>query len=302
MHLRKIYAVTEHKSKERNMLIRMLIKTKRVLSFVLFFAIMLSCFSLTSLAVEPRASVGVHIDGSRFWGGVNVKDNTTFVAIRKFSTSMYSGASVKYDYSTRTLTVKTDKLTMTATDGQNYIVANGRYLYTESPVYMRSGVMYAPVLLLAKAFDARIKWDDNTSSFYLTRGSGGILSGDKFYREDEVYWLSRIIYAESGAEPLRGKIAVGNVILNRVRHSYFPNTIYGVIFDKKNGTQFSPTANGTIYKSPNASSVVAAKICLEGYSISKDILYFVNASLVPNSWVVKNRPLYAKIGNHSFYY
>ena len=262
-----------------------------------------SCLSLTAFAQgTARSSVGVYIDNQRFWGGVTVKDSTTFVAIRKFSTSMYPNASVKYDYSTRTLTVTTDKLTLSAKDDQNYIVANGRYLYTESPIYMKSGVMYAPVLLMAKAFDAKISWKDQTSSFYLTRGSGGIVSGDKFYRSDEVYWLSRIIYAESGAEPLKGKIAVGNVIQNRVRHSYFPNTIYGVIFDKKNGVQFSPTANGTIYKTPNSQSVIAAKICLEGYSINRDILYFVNASVVPNSWVVKNRPLYAKIGNHSFYF
>lgn len=253
-------------------------------------------------SAEARASVGVYIDNQRFWGGVSVKDNTTFVAIRKFATSMDSTASVKYNYSTRTLTVSTSKLYLTAKDGQNYIVANGRYLYTESPIYMKSGVMYAPVLLMAKAFDGKISWSNYNSSFYITKGSGGILSGDKFYRSDEVYWLSRIINAESGGEPLKGKIAVGNVILNRTRHSYFPNTIYGVIFDKKNGVQFSPTTNGTIYNSPNSQSVIAAKICLEGYSVNNGILYFVNASLVPNSWVVKNRPLYAKIGNHSFYY
>ena len=276
---------------------------KKVLSFTLLVLILASCFSLTAFAEgTSRSSVGVYIDNQRFWGGVTVKDNTTFVAIRKFSTSMYPNASVKYDYSTRTLTVTTDKLTLSAKDDQNYIVANGRYLYTESPVYMKSGVMYAPVLLMAKAFDAKISWNNQTSSFYLTRGSGGIVSGEQFYRSDEVYWLSRIIYAESGAEPLKGKIAVGNVIQNRVRHSYFPNTIYGVIFDKKNGVQFSPTANGTIYKTPNSQSVIAAKICLEGYSVNRDILYFVNASVVPNSWVVKNRPLYAKIGNHSFYF
>ena len=252
-------------------------------------------------SAEPRASVGVYINDARFWGGVTVRDSTTFVGIRKFSTSMDSSASVKYDYSTRTLTVSTDKLFLTAKDGDNYIVANGRYLYTESPIYMSSGTMYAPVLLMAKAFGAKIRWDTPSHSFYLTRGTGGIVNGDIFYREDEVYWLSRIIYAESGAEPLMGKIAVGNVILNRRNHSYFPNTIYGVIFDKKNGVQFSPTTNGTIYKTPNAQSIIAAKICLEGYSINSDILYFVNASVVPNSWVVKNRPLYAKIGNHSFY-
>ena len=275
---------------------------KKVLSFSLVFMLLLSCFSMTAFAAaEPRASVGVYINETSFWGSVQVKDATTFVGIRSFSTAMKSTAKVSYDKSTRTLSVLTDRLYLSAKDGQNYIVANGRYLYTESPVYMRNGTMYAPVLLLAKAFGAKIRWDNPSHGFYITKGTGGIVSGDSFYREDEVYWLSRIIYAESGGEPLQGKIAVGNVILNRQKLSYFPNTIYGVIFDRKNGVQFSPTQNGTIYKAPNAQSIIAAKICLEGYTVSDDILYFVNASLVPNSWVVKNRPLFAKIGNHSFY-
>lgn len=276
---------------------------KKALSFSLVFMLLLSCFSMTAFAsAEPRASVGVYINEQAFWGGVQIKDATTFVGIRKFATAMDSNAKVSYNSSTRTLTVSSDRLYLTAKDGQNYIVANGRYLYTESPVFMRSGTMYAPVLLMAKAFGAKIRWDSPSHSFYITKGTGGIVSGDSFYREDEVYWLSRIINAESGGEPLKGKIAVGNVILNRRDHSYFPNTIYGVIFDKKNGVQFSPTQNGMIYKAPNSQSIIAAKICLEGYSINDEILYFVNASLVPNSWVVKNRPLYAKIGNHSFYY
>ncbi len=275
---------------------------RKATSFVLLMALLLSCFAMMSFASEPKSSVGVFINNQQFNGGVTVKDATTFVGIRKFAASMYPGASVSYNYSTRTLTVKTDKLYLTAKDGDNYIVANGRYLYTQSPIYMRYGVMYAPVMLMAKAFDAKISWSNYSSSFYITKGSGGILSGDKFYRSDEVLWLSRIINAESGAEPFLGKLAVGNVILNRVRSSYFPNTIYSVIFDKKNGTQFSPTANGTIYNTPSEQSVIAAKICLEGYSVNTGILYFVNASVVPNSWVVKNRQLYAKIGNHSFYY
>ncbi len=275
---------------------------KRALSFTLVFVLMLSCLAMTAFAAEPRSSVGVFINEGRFGGGVAVKDATTFVGIRKFSTTLEPSASVNYNYSTRTLTVKTDKLYLTAKDGQNYIVANGRYLYTESPVYMRSGTMYAPVLLMAKAFGAKIRWDGPTHSFYVTKGTGGIVSGEQFYREDEVYWLSRIINAESGGEPLKGKIAVGNVILNRRNHSYFPNTIYGVIFDKKNGVQFSPTQNGIIYNTPNAQSIIAAKICLEGYSVNDKILYFVNASLVPNCWVCNNRELFAKIGNHSFFY
>ena len=274
---------------------------RKTLSFSLVFMLILSCFAMTAFAAEPRSSVGVFIDGTEFGGGIVVKDATTFVGIRKFSTTMNSYASVKYDYSTRTLTVSTSNLYLTAKDGQNYIVANGRYLYTESPIFMRNGTMYAPVLLMAKAFGAQIRWSNPTHSFNITKGSGGIVSGEQFYREDEVYWLSRIINAESGGEPLLGKIAVGNVILNRVRHSYFPNTIYGVIFDKKNGVQFSPTTNGMIYKTPNEQSIIAARICLEGYSVNNEILYFVNPAIVPNCWVCKNRELYAKIGNHSFF-
>ena len=258
---------------------------KKALSFVLLFSL-LACALAFSVNATGQ-SVGVFIDNSQFNGNVTIKDNTTFVGVRKFATSMDSSAKVTYNYSTRTL---------------NYVVANGRYLYTPTPIYMRYGIMYAPVLIMAKAFDAKISWSNYNSSFYITRGSGGILSGDKFYRSDEVYWLSRIINAESGGEILKGKIAVGNVILNRVRSSYFPNTIYGVIFDKKNGTQFSPTANGMIYKAPNTQSIIAAKICLEGYSINTGILYFVNPSIVPHCWVCQNRRLYAQIGNHAFYY
>ena len=243
----------------------------------------------------------VNIDGSPFTGEINVRDNTTFVGIRKFSTSMYWNAKVSYNSATRTITVKTDKLTLTAKDGANYIVANGRYLFTSTPIFMKNGRMYAPVLLMAKAFDAKISWVNATSSFNILRGSGGILSGDKYYREDEVYWLSKIIYAEAGGEIFLGKMAVGNVILNRTRSSQFPNTIYGVIFDRKNGVQFSPVANGTIYKTPNSDSIIAAKVCLEGYTVSPNILYFVNPVYAPNSWASKNRPYFAKIGNHVFY-
>ena len=262
---------------------------------------LVSCFSMMSFASASGYRPGVNIDGSAFTGEVEVKNNTTFVGIRKFSTAMKWDAKVTYTSYNRTITVKTDKLTLTAKDGASYIVANGRYLFTSTPIYMKNGRMYAPVLLMAKAFDAKASWSNATSSFNIARGSGGILSGDKYYREDEVYWLSKIINAEAGGEIMIGKIAVGNVVLNRTRSSSFPNTIYGVIFDTKNGVQFSPVANGMIYKTPNSDSIIAAKICLEGYTISYDILYFVNPVYAPNSWASKNRPYFDTIGNHVFY-
>ena len=274
---------------------------KKALSFIFIFVIVASFFTVTINATSGT-SVGVYINSREFSGNVRIQDSTTFVGIRQFAKAVDPSTRVTYNYSSRTLTISSSKLYMTITDGANYFVANGRYLYTSSPIFMKYGVMYAPIVLLSKAFDAKISWQNSTSSFYVTSGSGGILSGDKYYRDDEVYWLSRIINAESGGEIFKGKIAVGNVILNRVRSRSFPNTIYGVIFDKKYGIQFSPVANGTIYKAPNSQSIIAAKICLEGYSINTGILYFVNPTLSPSNWIINNRAFYAKIGNHSFYY
>lgn len=75
------------------------------------------------------------------------------------------------------------------------------------------------------------------------------------YVEEDLYWLSRAIYSESGNQPMKGRIAVGTVILNRVADEAFPDTIQEVIFAPG---QFSPVANGTIYRTPDEKSVIAA--------------------------------------------
>jgi len=267
---------------------------------VVFAAVMI--LSVIPISASAASYIKVRIDGAPFSGDVQVRNNTTYVGIRRFATDMDSSASVTYNSSARTLSVRSNSLTMTATDGNKYIVANGRYLYYPQPIFMLNGTMYAPLLQIYKAFGAGIKWSDSLGGFYVTRGNGGITSGSSYYKSDEVYWLSRIINAEARGEPLLGKIAVGNVILNRVRSKEFPNTIYGVIFDRRFGVQFTPTANGAIYAAPTEESVIAAKICLEGYTVSPGILYFVNPSVAPNSWASRNRPYYGKIGNHAFYY
>lgn len=266
------------------------------------FLVAIALISAMPVYATAASYVKVYIDGSPFSGDIQVKNQTTYVGIRKFATDMDASASVTYNSGARTLTVKTDKLDLSCTDGANYITANGRYLYYDQPIFMKNGTMYAPLMQIYRAFGAGIKWSDSFGGFTLTRGSGAISSGSSFYSEDAVYWLSRIISAEAKGEPLRGKIAVGNVILNRVRSSAFPNTIYGVIFDKKYGVQFTPTANKTIYAAPTEESIIAAKICLEGYSVNTGILYFVNPVKSPNSWASKNRVYFGKIGNHAFYY
>ena len=129
-----------------------------------------------------------------------------------------------------------------------------------------------------------------------------MVKADSAYDYEDLYWLSRIISAEAKGEEFTGQIGVGTVVLNRVRSSQFPNTVKGVVFDKKYGTQFTPVANGTIYQTPTQSAVIAAKMCLDGYTLSNSVLYFLNPSIATSSWIQNNRKYAFRVGNHEFYY
>ena len=121
------------------------------------------------------------------------------------------------------------------------------------------------------------------------------------YTPDELYWLARIIEAEAGGEPMEGKIAVGNTILNRVKSADYPDTIYGVIFDRNWGVQYTPTSNGTIWNDPSGDAWDAARRCLEGENLVEDCLFFLNPRIAKSLWIVENREYYCTIGGHDFY-
>ena len=211
------------------------------------------------------------------------------------------GLSYNYNSTAKSVTIKGTGLEMTFSNGSYVTWANGRALFSMSPsVIMSDGRMYIPAESFAKAVGLRFS---STSQAVLLSGSyAPIVSGDKFYRSDEVFWLARIIQAESAGEPLLGQIAVGNIVLNRVKSSAYPNTIYGVIFDRKYGVQFSPVLDGSIYNTPGYSATLAAKICLDGYDVSDGTLFFLRPEHSTSSWIPKNRQYGFTIGDHDFYY
>ena len=243
----------------------------------------------------------VYLEGREVLAGECViLDSVTYVPLRNFC-NLFADCKITWNGKTSTASVTTEHLYMTVQSNAAYITANGHTFYTVGRVRNLNGHLYVPIRPLAKAFAEEVTWNANTRSVELEPSGAVRAVAWASYNEDEVYWLSRIISAEAKGEPLEGQIAVGNVVLNRVRHRDYPNTIYGVIFDRKHGTQFSPVSFGTIYQTPTASAVTAAKICLEGYSLSDTALFFVNPRLATSSWIQKNRPYAFTIGNHDFY-
>ncbi len=210
------------------------------------------------------------------------------------------GGNYKYDKTTRSATVNARGLDIKAGEGNYTIYANDRAQFTGHPtVEMSDGRIYIPASVFAKATGLKLTKTSGRITFSGTYAP--LAHASKFYREDEVFWLARIIHAESRGEPLLGKIAVGDVVLNRVKSPLYPNTIYSVIFDKKYGVQFSPAANGSIYNTPDFNSILAAKICLDGYMISPDVLFFLAPKYSTSSWIPKSREYLFSIGGHDFY-
>ena len=252
----------------------------------------------------PAASTPteVYLDGYEVLDGdCVIWRNTTYVPLRKFC-NLFDECSFSWNNSTSTATVYTKSgMTLIIRSGALYIYANGHYYYTVEEIQNWGGSLYVPIRPLARAFRSELTWNATHRAVELKTPVGTPAVAWAKYNSDEVYWLSRIISAESRGEPFRGQIAVGNVVLNRVRHKSYPNTIYGVIFDRKHGTQFSPLSFGTIYNTPSESSVIAAKICLEGYSISNSALFFMNPRISTTNWISKNRPYAFTIGKHDFY-
>ncbi|MBQ8310126.1 MAG: cell wall hydrolase [Clostridia bacterium] len=244
----------------------------------------------------------IYLDGAEVLDGDCVIWNSiTYVPLRKFC-NLFDGCTFEWNGGTSTATVQTEHgMTLIVQSGALYIYANGHYFYTVGKIQNWSGSLYVPIRPLARAFDSELTWNGARHAVELLSPEGAPMVAWASYNESDLYWLSRIISAESRGEPFEGQIAVGNVVLNRVRHKSYPNTIYGVIFDRKHGTQFSPVSFGTIYNKPSASAVIAAKICLEGYSLSDSVLFFMNPRISTTNWISKNRPYVFTIGNHEFY-
>lgn len=108
--------------------------------------------------------------------------------------------------------------------------------------------------------------------------------------------LARIIYGESRGEPYAGQVAVGAVVLNRVKSSKFPNTIAGVIYQTG---AFDAVSDGQINKSPDSTAIKAAKDALNGWDPSYGAIYYFNPSTATNKWIW-SRPLTVVIGKHRF--
>ena len=127
----------------------------------------------------------------------------------------------------------------------------------------------------------------------------GITDGDNYYggySSSDYDLLVRIISAEARGEPYLGQVAVGAVVLNRIEHPSFPDTLSGVIYQKG---AFSCLDDGQFYEPVADSCYSAARDAINGVDPVSGAIYYYNPITATNKWI-RSRPLITTIGKHRF--
>ncbi|MBM6619548.1 cell wall hydrolase [Bacillus suaedaesalsae] len=113
---------------------------------------------------------------------------------------------------------------------------------------------------------------------------------------DEKQLLARLVHAEAEGEPYAGKVAVAEVVLNRVEHEQFPDTVKEVIYEKN---AFEPVQNNSIQQPADQEAVEAVDEALQKEDKVNDALFFYNPKTAESDWI-RDRKVIKKIGNHAF--
>lgn len=108
--------------------------------------------------------------------------------------------------------------------------------------------------------------------------------------------LSKIVHAEAKGEPYEGKVAVAEVVMNRVEDENFPDTVKEVVY--QNG-QFQPVANGAINNTPSEDAIKASKEVLMSDNTPHNAMYFYNDETATDDWIRTRKTLFV-IGDHTF--
>jgi len=227
-------------------------------------------------------------------------NNSTYVPVR-YAAKALGITDILWDAEEKKITLRSDNCEMILYAGKDFAYINGTETLTDVTPVIINGSTFIPIRFIAENFGSRVEWQSESYAANISN-SLPVTAKRGSYRDDDIYWLSKIIEAESKGEPIEGKIAVGNVVINRKNSSGFPDTIYGVIYHKTNERyQFTPVANGAIKNEPSQESIIAAKLALNGTSLVGDCLYFSNPETTSSSWVSENRVYYKTINNHAFY-
>lgn len=234
--------------------------------------------------------VDIEINGALLESSVPafLDGGTTYVPLRALFEAY--GAGVSWNDESKTANVLLGQTELSFVTGENAV------LYKDTT--------FVPVRAASEALGFAVDWDNYYFCVRISAPEISLLPEQtkKAYTLDDVLLLAQILQCECGSGIFESKIAVANVITNRVASPLFPDTVKDVIYDNRYGSiQFAPAYNGKINNTPNQGCILASKCALSGMVVAPDCLFF-QAEYINNSWMDRNRQYAMSVGGNKFFY
>ncbi|WP_165000354.1 stalk domain-containing protein [Anaerophilus nitritogenes] len=247
-------------------------------------------------ALPNHKNISIQVDGKVIHTDTQpyLENGRTFVPIRFISNAL-GVENIQWIEKTNTAIIQNNNSTISLPLHSRTAIIDDKSISLDAPINIYNGRTFVPIRFIAETFNCTVTW--NSEKYIVSIQT----KKNNDYLEEDLYWLSRIVEAETSGEPFDGKLAVANVVLNRKNSPDFPSTIKEVIFDKEYGFQFTPVMNNTIYNTPSQESIIAAQEALLGNNNIENALYFLNPRISTSFWIVANRPFYKSIHLHDFY-
>lgn len=229
-----------------------------------------------------------------------IEDGRVFVLARDISEAL--GATVDWVNDTKEISVTLEERKVKFNIDSFTANANGEIKVLDVMPKFINSRSYVPIRFLSENLGFNVQWDNERKLVVITNGifetSRGETVVESTYTKDDLLWLSRIVQVETGGSTIDMKMAVANVVLNRVKDSRFPDSVHDVIFQIDTYVQFPPAHRESFLTLiPSDLSIDAARRALEGENTISDCLYFNNSPFKS-----KTDDLYKVIDGEYFYH
>lgn len=229
-----------------------------------------------------------------------ITEGRTIIPVRAI-VEVLGAQDVVWNQELKEVTIMLDDKILKMIIGQKEYNLDGEIYSMDVAASIVNNRTMVPLRVVAESFDCDVKWNNDFRTIEITKELAVIddcYINERQYAYEDVLWLARIVNVEALDINYDAKLAVANVVLNRMNDPRFPNTVYDVIYDTTYTTQFPPAHKGGFSERvPDDQSYIAAKNALDGSNNIDVCLYFNNVSF---KW--KANDFYKVIDGEYFYY
>ncbi|GAE86943.1 stalk domain-containing protein [Acetivibrio straminisolvens] len=214
-----------------------------------------------------------------------IKDGRTFVSVRFIAEAL--GAKVEWNDEKKKVVINDDYNYIELFVGSKDCYINAVKQVMDTSPEISNGRTMVPLRFVSEVLNCSVDWNQTTYTVSINKEGINVPEEcvyNRNYTDEDLMWLARIVTVEARGMSLEGKVAVANVVLNRVKSPSFPNTVYDVIFQKG---QFPP-AHKSGFKElvPPEECIIAAKMALEGVNNIGTCLYFNNRRYIKKRFIL----------------